>query len=224
MMPRRLLVDQVVREETTVAELVSWTYRRQKADLITAKPLHLPAAETGTGAPRSSSRDGCVALARAAALGGIIPTTAQFQRPTLHPDAEAVHDLVVELSRTDPLGAMLLLRHGKSGEPPEIDAEPPRPEPVTRLRNGREEIVEDAHLPGQSHLERRRDGGGRHGAAVWVEVPHPYCPIRYWPTLEAAEEARLEYRVWRRALTRIAAELPQLKRWIVGGIGAAETP
>ena len=219
MMPRRIRVDQVVREETTAAALLDWTYRRQKADVMTAKPLHLPEAEAASDRDeaRGWSKDGCVLLARTALLGDIIPTTAQFQRPVLHPDAETVHDLVVELSRTDPLGAMLLVRHGNSGEPPASGGETPRPEPVTRLRDGREEIVEDACLPGATHLERRRNPKAKGGGSIWVEVPHSYCPISYWPPIAAAEEARLEHRVWRRALAKIASRLPPLTRWIVRG-------
>jgi len=222
MTARRIRVDQVVREEITVATLLTWTYLRQKADVMSAKPLHLPEGEGDEDPPQGWSKDGCVLLARANRLGEIIPTTAHAQRPALHPDAEIVHDLVVELSRTDPLGAMLLVRHGQAGEAPPQGGVTPHPEPVTRLRDGREEIVEDASLPGTSHLERRRNPKAKGGGSVWVEVPHCYCPITYWPPLAEVEESRLEYRVWRRALTTIANRLPQLRRWDVRGIGAAE--
>jgi len=219
--PRRIRLDLTVREEITMVELLTWTYRRQKADLMTAKPLHLPEAPAPTPPP-AWSRDGCVAVARDALLGARIPTTAAAQRPTLHPDADAVHDRVVARSIADPLGAMLLLRHGRSGEPPTWGAEIPRPEPVTRHRDGREEIIEDATLPGQSHLERRRPAKGV--AAAWVEVFHPYCPLEYWPSVAVIDQTRLEYAMWRAALVAVFDVLPPLKRWVIRDIGAPSEP
>jgi hypothetical protein len=218
----------VVRESITAADLITWVYRDQKAHLMSGQGLHLPeGADEGAHDPEDYhggwSADGCAALARRAAMGALIPDTGHLQRYALHPDAETVHSLVVERSRPDPLGATLLLRHGRRGDAPD-EGETARPEPVRRLdREGGERIVEDATLPGGSHLEQRwrldRKTGRRE--KVWVEVPHPFCPLRYWPDGAELAHSRLEYRTWWRALRAVAGALPPLRRWRVTGLGAA---
>jgi len=225
---RLIRCDVLVTEPTTAVDLLTWVYRSQKADLMSGKELHLAdGTVVKDAAPAAAtSRDGCAALRRQAVVGAIIPGTAHLQRYALHPDAEAVHDLVVELSRRDPLGAALLRQHGRYGDIPDTCDIVPQPEPVRRLRNRREQIVEDAALPGNSHLEARDGRDPDTGAAttVWVEVAHPYCPIRYWPSAATVLEARVEYRAWWRALAAIAGRLPRLQRWRVTGLGAQEKP
>ena len=131
-MTRIIRCDAVVPEPTTAAALVTWTYRDQKADAVTGKALVLPGAiPHHRSRPPARSRDGCASLARYGALGAVIPGTGHAQRPVLHRDAETVHDAVVALSAADPLGALLLVRHGKSGEPPDHHRGlVPVPEPV----------------------------------------------------------------------------------------------
>ncbi len=226
---RMIRCDQVVAEPITAVGLLTWVYRDQKADVMSGKELH--AAETGTADSETYhggwSADGCAAIAEIARVGAIVRGTGQHQYPALHPDAEAVHDRVVALSRTDPLGARLLLVHGRRGDTPEFGTTIPAPGPVRRRTgNNRLQIVEDATLPGNSHLERRerRIRGTARRSRVWVEVHYPFCPLSYSPSFEAAAETQAEYQAWWRALARVAAGLPPLRRWRLAGLGANETP
>ncbi len=111
----------VVREPTTAVALLTWVYRDQKADVMSGLDLHGP---DGAGPAAAHSHapwppDCCAVLARTARLGGRIRGTGHLQRPALHPDAEAVHDLVVALSANDPAGARLLRDYGRLGEIPD---------------------------------------------------------------------------------------------------------
>jgi hypothetical protein len=225
---RRIRCDVVVAEPTTAVELLTWVYRSQKADLMSGRDLFRADGKPAeaTVVPPAWSRDGCAALRRHATLGAIIPGTAHLQSYALHPDAEKVHDLVVELSRHDPLGASLLRQHGRHGDTPDICDVIPHPEPVRRIRNRRERIVEDAILPGNSHMEAREWHDAATGAATttWVEISYPYCPLRYFPCPATVLEARVEYCAWWRALAVLAGRLPTLERWRVTGMGAVERP
>ena len=221
--------DLVVAETTTAVALLTWVYRDQKADVMSGKDLH--AAEAGEADPEDYhggwSADGCAAMAEIARVGVIVRGTGHRQYPALHPDAEAVHDAVVTLSRIDPLGARLLRHHGRRGDTPDFGACVPAPGPVRRRTgNNRLVIVEDATLPGNSHLERRerRIRGTARRSRVWVEVHYPFCPLSYSPSFEAVAEAQAEYLAWWRALARVTAALPPLGRWRLTGLGANETP
>lgn len=209
----------VVREPTTVVDLITWVYRSQKADLMSGKDLFVPqqpSSETKAAPGRSSLAD----VLEAGRLGAVIRGTAARQRSLLHPDAEAIHDRVVEMSRADWLGPSLLLRCGRAGAVPDYADEVPQPLPVHRMKGRREVVVEDAMAPGESHLEAVADGN----TLAWVEVPHPHCPLQYWPTIAEIERSRVDYRAWWRALRDLAAGLPPLQRWNVTGLGAEEQP
>ena len=219
----------IVAEPTTARALLTWVYRDQKADLMSGKELYTGAQcqkiqrESGG----AWTRDGCAAMAEIGRVGIVVRGTGQHQRPALHPDAEAVHDLVVELSKSDPLGARLLRLHARRDDKPDYCDEIPRPLPVRRqAANHRMVIVEDAVLAGNSHLERRhcRLSGTTKRAYAWVEVPHHFCPLEYDPSPAWIEESRIEYRVWWRALANIARNVPKLMRWEIGELGAEMTP
>ncbi len=223
----RIRCDIVVAEPITVAALMVWVYRSQKADVMSGRDLAGADGSAAMDAPRRNrSLDGCARLEDFQNLGALIPSTGHQQRPALHADAEAIHDLVVALSQTDWVGATLVHRHGRSGEPPDYCDEIPTPEPVRRMVGKRERIVEDDCLPGHSHLEQSRNVDPRSGAVreSWVEIPHCFCPIRYWPTVACVEAARAEYRLWWRTLATLAARLPRLSRWHIIGLGAEERP
>lgn len=185
----------VVREPTTAVALLTWTYRNQKADLMSGRDLHHPGGELPVpGGPRPG-------LAPSGWLRPRIRSTGHLQRPALHPDAEAVHDLVVQVSWTDPAGARLVRDYARLGEIPESGDTSPRPGPVyRRTGNNRLRIVEDG------------------------DAPAAFCPLRYVPSLDSVAEARAEYAAWWAALERIAAALPPLRRWQLTGLGAAEAP
>jgi hypothetical protein len=222
----------VVAEQITATALLTWVYRDQKADRMSGKDLYTGGPPKTIGARSENyhggwSGDGCAAAAEIGRIGTLIRGTGQHQRPALHPDAEAVHDLMVELSKDDPLGARLLCRHARRDDQPDFSDEIPCPGPVRRqAANHRMVTVEDACLPGNSHVERRhrRLPGTTKRTYVWVEVPHLFCPLDYQPSPAAIAESRIEYVVWWRALVKLAAQLPKLGRWQVTGLGAVEIP
>ena len=211
----------------TLVELLTWVYRDQKADRFSHVALILPGEPTGTYDCGSSSTDGCVKIARNAKLGASIPGTAHLQRPTLHRDADAVHGVVAALSSINPVGLLLMISHARAGSVPYVSDDIPEPRPVRRIMaDGRESIVEDATLPGQSHLKRSLAMDPKTGRTKvqWVEIPHPFCPLDYWPSPAAIEQSRLDHRLWFQALEWVWRRLPPLTRWQVTELGAVARP
>jgi hypothetical protein len=227
-MPRTLALALTVPEPATTVTLLHWAYRDQKADIMSGRGLYLPETTSDSDEDYHGgwSNDGCAAMEIFGRVGALIPSTDHLQRPALHEDAAIVHDLVVALSRDDPAGALLLQHHGRQGDMPDISDLVPHPEPVHHRIGRREVIIDDATIPGQSHLERRRiqDPVTRRRRWAWIEVFHPFCPLSYWPTPTAIAKSRIEYQVWWRALRRLTTALPPLRRWIVSGPGAEECP
>src|SRR5579862_7929412 len=106
---------------TDLVALLVWTYERQKADLMSGKGLHRPEAKAADPdrEPRHTwSGCGCAQLLAVATLGARIESGGE-QRAVLHGDAELVNDLVVAMSQTDWIGAMLLRRYARQGGAPE---------------------------------------------------------------------------------------------------------
>jgi len=209
------------REATGLVDLLVWTYQRQKADLMSGKGLWTP-EQRADASPidqptRRWSGCGCAQLAAVAALGARIEKGG-WQRPALHPDAELVHDLVIEMSRTDWAGAMLLMRYGRQGGMPEWSEGRQEFEPE---RDERDRIVQDRY----DEVVLALDVRGRERA-----VPVRYCPVRLYPSDAWIEMTRGEYRTWHRALARLAKALASrpegagLGRWRIVGLGAAAEP
>jgi len=207
------------REATALTALLVWTYQRQKADVMSGKGLWSP--ELDSAAERATKQRwsgcGCAQLAAVAALGVRIEGGG-WQRPAVHADADLVHDLVVELSRGDWAGAMLLRRYGRQGGAPEWTEGRQEFEPV---RDARDRIVQDSY----DEVALVKDAVGRERA-----VPVRYCPVRLYRSDAWIEMTRAEYRLWFGALKRLAAALEKppggraLVRWRVTGLGASAEP
>lgn len=213
------------RETITLVALLVWTYQRQKADAMSGKGLWGPeqqADDAGSKlaelAPRRQwSGCGCAQLAAVAALGARIENGG-WQRPALHPDAELVHDLVVEMSRDDWAGAMLLRRYGAQGGAPDWSEGRQEFEPE---RDARDRVIQDRY----DEVALVIDSRGRERA-----VPVLYCPVRLYPDDSWVAMTRGEYRIWHTALARLAralADPPEgrgLTRFQVTDLGAAAEP
>jgi hypothetical protein len=207
------------REPITLTALLVWTYARQKADVMSAKGLWT-SERTGAAEPepvQQWSGCGCAQLAEVAALGARIEKGG-WQRPAVHPDADLVHDLVIEQSKTDWAGAILLRRYGRQGGTPEWSDGRQEFEP---LYDERDRIVQDRY----DEVILVTDGKGRERAK-----PVLYCPVRLYPDDAWIAMTRGEYRLWHGALGRLArmlADPPEgrsLTRWSVTGLGAAAEP
>jgi len=210
----------MVRESTDLVSPLVWTYHRQKADVMSGKGLWSSEHKTiapDEEPPQAWSGCGCAQLAAVAALGARIDGGG-WQRPAVHSDADAIHDLVIELSKTDWIGAMLLRRHGREGAAPTWSEGRQEFEPV---RDERDRIVQDRVDESVMIV-----GAGGHARAV----PVKYCPVRLYPSDAWIEMSRGEYRAWHRALQRLAAMIARLPdgrglvRWAVTGLGAASEP
>ncbi len=207
----------IATQSTTMVALLVWTYQRQKADVMSGKGLWTPEARTESGEePKRWSGCGCAQLEAVAALGARVQPGG-WQRPALHPDAELVHDSLVELSRADWLGAMLLRRHARQGGAPDWSEGRQEFEPE---RDARDRIVQDRYDEVVTVIDQR----GRERA-----IPVLYCPLRKYPDDSWIEMTRGEYRNWHRALGLLAERLAEagprrLVRWRVAGLGAEAEP
>ncbi|NFV80013.1 hypothetical protein [Magnetospirillum aberrantis] len=204
------------RQRTTMVELLDWTYRRQKADIMTGRSLHVPndvleAEGIEDGMPYGVSADGCAMVERILTEGAIIPGTSHLQAPTVDDDAAAVHDAVVALSQSDWLGAMLIRRYARSGEPPK-PLEVRRWDARSYDRRGKP--VTAAEVIGWERAANNRR----------VILEAEYTPIEPWPGLPLIKASRAEYLKWRLAVVKLMWLLRQgepLRRWIVADVGAA---
>lgn len=205
-----------LREPTSLVALLVWTYQRQKADAMSGKGLWMSgakAADPDAEPAQHWSGCGCAQLAAVAALGARIERGG-WQRPALHADAELVHDLVVEMSKRDWSGAMLLRRYGSQGGAPEWSEGRQEFEPE---RDAKDRIVQDRY----DEVALVKDAVGRPRA-----VPVRYCPVRLYPDDAWVDMTRGEYRLWHRALRTLGIMLSgrALTRWAVTGLGAAAEP
>lgn len=214
-------------QPVSLVALLTWVYRDQRAHVNSHVTLSLPIhkEDPDIAPPRLDSA--CLRLARYGALGADIASTHRHHRPQLHRDAEAVHACVAALSHSDPYGAHLVARHGLWAQAPEFSNDVPIPEPVMRLNAfGRDEIIDDAAAPGNGAMTAQTVTDPQTGVTRlhWVEIPYPFCPLRYWPSPADIAQSRLDYRIWHRALTRLLAILPALARWTVETVGAQANP
>lgn len=206
------------REATGLAQLLVWVYRDQRADVMTGRGLWAPEAEADAPANiqvvRRWSGCGCAQVEAIGILGASIRSTGWEQRPVLHPDAEAVHDALVAMSRDDWMGALLLRRYGADGSVPEWgDGD----QELGPLFDDRDKIVQDRY----DEVVEVVDAVGRK-----LLVPVRYCPVEAYPSDDWIELTRGEYRAWYAALLRLMEGLQdaRLSRWRLEGIGAEAAP
>lgn len=191
----------LVRRRVTLWELLVWTYRDQKAHVVTGRGLYdLEAAADGE-VIQGVSGDGCAVIERIGLVGGRIdggPHAALNTR--LHPDAEAVHDAVLSLA---PLLVPLVIQYSCADEQPERSDVQPHPFPTRREK--RDEKWGRAVHEGESICYRiavaermavevpvydfrgrgRRELVGHELQTVEVL----YCPLDWWPSPALVDHA-----------------------------------
>lgn len=206
------------RVPTGLAQLLVWVYRDQKADVMTGRGLWAPEAEfdalPDVQVVRRWSGCGCAQVEAIGRLGVRVESTGWQQRAVLHPDAEAVHDALVAMSREDWMGALLLRRYGADGSTPEWGDGDQELGPVF---DSRDKIVQDRC----DEVVEVVDAVGRK-----LLVPVRYCPVEAYPSDDWIETTRGEYRRWHAALLRLSAGLAEIRlsRWRLDGAGAEAEP
>jgi len=212
---------------TTLTALLIWTYRDQRAHQMSHQPFALAEKKAPPRIASAPSMDGCRQLMLNHKLGHRIPATGHRQRLVLHPDADAVHQRLIDFTLHDPLGAELLFRHARQGLTPGYSDDIPIPHPVFKsVERGRERIVENVCRVGDGHIERKSIVDPKTGKMrlAWIEIGYPYCPLSYWPSIASVTESRREYRLWFNALTQLWPMIPPLRKWRIEAIGADPAP
>lgn len=163
-------------------DLLVWTYRVQRADVVVARGLgmhRIEAAQDGVAFDAVSSC-GCAVVEQIQLLGVRVDGSGGCD--ALHEDAEAVHEVVLRL---DSVLQFLVMRHARSGDRPDaMDGVKPRAFPVLNRK-------------GTTVRHDPTDRARRYG----------WCPLHWLPSLATIDAARLEYMMWRGALDRLAATL-----------------
>jgi len=211
----------VLRESASLVELLAWTYKRQKADVMSGRGLWTPEIDAEAeseaarlGMPvRQWSTCGCAQLEAIALLGARIDGGG-WQRAALHVDAEVVHDELIEMSRVDWMGATLLRQYGRQDDVPEWSGGTQEFEPV---RDARDRIVQNHFDEVVTHTD---------AFCRQSQAPVCYCPVQLYPSNDWVEMVRGEYQHWFAALEKFALRLQArtLVRWQVSGLGAPREP
>lgn len=178
-----------VRRPIDVEDLLRWVYAVQRAHI---------AAERGLAeleALRGGSSSATEVVARVLRLGVIVDRSGP-DRGELHPDAERVHRVVMQMDRREAgiSRAGLLVMHAKAGDRPDaMVGQVPRPVPVLTVR-GR-------------ILTEWTDAGRRCG----------FCPLTYEPSAIRILQAREEWEAWHAGLRLVALALQgeRLELWRV---------
>ncbi len=206
----------------SVEEFVTWAYRDQLVDRLSGRTLPGMERAGEEGEARATSRDGIAALQRIAALGLRIPGGGCWGGSTdCHPDAEQLHDIVLDIGRERWLAAALILRFGQSGEPPPTTDQQPVPYPTEpdweRDRIGRaviagqtvcyrvavaERVAERIPIIERRGRSRRVIVGYR-----WESRDIEYCPLDWQPSPQWIEAVNGEHRAWRAAMDLLLARL-----------------
>ena len=180
-----------------VEDLLVWTYRLQRADVVIGRGvgLHGPEAALDDVERYGSSACGCAAVERIARLGVRVDKLG-YDPGALHPDAEVVHREVEAMDRRRvqglPVSRLVILHAARAERPGELACEVPRPIP---------------------HLNRLGDP-----QVVWTDKGRRqgYCPISYQPSAAMVWASRLEYLAWHEALRLLVFALRgegRLIRW-----------
>lgn len=188
--------DAGTRKAVTLEAFVRWSYGAQLVDKITGRSLFEAERRAdnaqGYGAiPIRHTQDGTMSVARNAALGTAIdhPRGAILAQDC-HPDAEALHDLVLAMPWHQ---AGLIVQFGRTGIMPEIPAMAPRPKAVTEFDGRRfvPRIVSRYNFQSSTTL-------------TW-------CLIAWSPDEREIAHARDVYTLWYRALLGLLDELASVQ-------------
>jgi hypothetical protein len=167
--------------------LVEWTYSAQLIIEITGRSLY--ASERASGPrdylppQRRTSQDGCVAVARNAELGCAVDggRGRAILAEDVHPDAEALHDVVLALPW---LHGHQVVRYGRTGVVPDIpDGADYRYRPVPEWDG------------------RRYKPKVRYETDPDTRVQVSFCPIALDPDDDEVSYSRAAYCGWFEAMT-----------------------
>lgn len=196
------------KKAVTLEAFLRWCYGAQLADRITGRSLfeaERRADNAGGYAPAPSrhTQDGSLSVARHAALGTAIDGgRGATVMQDCHPDAEALHDLVLARPWHQ---AGLIVQFGRTGLAPEIPVGEPRPRPLLEFDGRRfvPRIVSRYNFQASSTL-------------TW-------CMLVWSPDVREIEHARSLYAAWYGALAALLEDLPgvQFRSHEVTGIAAA---
>lgn len=172
-------------EPIDVEELLVWTYRDQRADVVIGRGVGLHGLEAAADgiALQAVSACGCAGVARIAELGVRVDRMGR-DAGALHPDAELVHQVVSALTgKVNGLPhAQLLIRHAaRGGRPDELVCAVPRAMPYLHEARGTVRVE-------------------------WLDTKRRYgfCPISWQPSAAMIAAAREEYSAWWHALRLVA--------------------
>lgn len=175
-----------------VEDLLIWTYQKQVADKVTAKIVH--------GIFPQGYVSNSVRLGNYARLGVRVDNPVQLFTASaeIHPDAEAVHEQVVQFPA---LEVGLMITHAKAGDRPDwMPGAVPRCVPIQRS-NGRPKMEYDAK--------------GKRPV---------FCPVVYDPDPSVIAFQRSVYTAWHAALQALSNWLDGLSSYQVEGPAAPAVP
>ena len=197
--------DPALRIPTDIEDLLVWTYRDQRADVVIRNGVGLhdteAAMDAGSVEARgSSSTCGCAALERIGRAGCRVDGGG-LSADHLHEDAERIHRQVERLPA--PIAA-LVIRSARIND--RLDWMPgvvPRAAPVL---NGRRQVSVRCEV-----WDKNRDYG--------------WCPIEWTPSQVRIDAARDEYGLWWQALRSLAGWVRRdLVRYRATGPAISATP
>jgi hypothetical protein len=183
------------RQPIDIEDLLVWTYRDQRADVVIERGIGLHGLEAAAdGVPSFQvSACGCAAVARIGELGVRVDQHGRGAG-ALDEDAELVHRAVMRL--TDRVQGLprwrLVIQNAARGERPDAMVTAV-PRPVALLQRDGRPVVNWS------------DKGKRYGS----------CPVEYAPSAALILAAQAEYAAWHSALMLLALHLQseRLVRW-----------
>lgn len=146
----------------------------------------------------------------------------------VHPDAELVHDAVMEISGDSVAAAKLVIRHARVGGVPDWEDPQPRPFMVDADRRCDEHYgrwlyrVEPKLYRDYVMRVAERIYDPKTGKTAEIM----YCPVRWDPSLERVANVNAEYLFWHgamRALERLLSAVV-FKDHLLTGFAAPEEP
>lgn len=215
-------------KDITLWDFLVWAYRKQKVDVMTGRTLHGLEAKADGEERHGVSGDGVARMLSIGRLGVIVQSGGHWIGGDCHPDAEKIHDAVLELGKVDWLGALAIMQHARAGEPPERCDYQPIPRPT--IADNRDDDYQRVRIDGRlvnvkivtaEHIREPvpvyDDRGNRlvvmrHGEPVPAYQPGPwikieYCPIDWDPPIQIVDVTNGVYDHWMRALETLGAAL-----------------
>ncbi|MBS7789262.1 hypothetical protein KTR66_04615 [Roseococcus sp. SDR] len=195
------------RQPIDIEDLLVWTYRDQRADVVIERGIGLfdQEGEADGLVRQRSSACGVLAVARNALLGWRVDGGGR-SAGGLHEDAELVHRAVMQLTgrvQGLPHWRLVIQNAARAERPDAMVREVPRP--VPRMHRDGRVLVEWS------------DKGKRYGT----------CPVEYAPSAALILAAQAEYTAWHSALMLLALALQverKLTRWFPLRPAAPATP